>query len=226
MKKHYYYWTPYLLQKLGYIVFWPIYKFFVRLEVVGRENLEGLKLPVIIASNHTSELDATCFSLAFPMFSSVFPLYYVSNPKERYKTFGWRGYVYGGRFFNMLGAYSIHTGHKNYGVSIEDHIRLLMKGRNVFIFPEGKRTVDGNMNPPRGGLGYMVYITGSDVLPIAIDTFFNITWRDFFMRRRKVRLTILPPVKSKELLSTPSPKVDDFSGSSKKILDKIKDVLE
>ncbi len=225
MKKHYYYYTPFLLQKLGYIIFWPIYKFFVRLEIKGQENLEGLSSPIIIASNHTSEIDPTAFGLALPFFSKLFPLFYVSNPAERYKTFGWRGYIYGGRFFNMLGAYSIHTGYKNYGISLEDHLKLLVKGRTVFIFPEGKRSVDGSLNPPRGGIGYMVYITGVSVLPIAIDTFFGMTWKDFLLRRRKVVLTILPQIKAKDLINKQNPKAEDFQAASKVVLDKIGQVL-
>src|SRR6185369_10086479 len=100
--KRYNYYTPVLLQKIGYIVFFILYKVFLRIEIKGREHLKSIHGPIIIASNHTSELDPTVLPLVLSFFSAFYPLYFVANPVEKYKTFGWRSYIYGGKFFNML----------------------------------------------------------------------------------------------------------------------------
>ena len=223
--KRYHYLSPIILQKIGYIVFYIFHKLFVRIEFRGQENLKGLKKPIIFAGNHTSELDVTAMSLLFPFFSSFFPIYYVAATSEVFKTFGWRNYIYGGIFFNLLGGYCVYSGHKNYAISLEDHMRLLGNGNSLFIFPEGKRTLDGELSPARGGLGYMVHTTGVSVVPVAINTFYKITFWQYFTRKRKVVITILPVMKKEELITASNPTVEDFRASGQKVLDRIGRVL-
>lgn len=213
------------MQKIGYVIFFILYKIFLKVEIEGRENLKDLSGPIIIAANHTSELDPTAIPMVLPFFSSFYPIYFVTNKTEKYKTFGWRSYVYGGWFFNILGGYPVYSGHKNYAIALNDFILLLRKGRTVCIFPEGKRTRDGQLNPGRGGLGYLAYTTSATVVPVAIDTFFNISFWDFVFRRRKVIITICQPMLSNEVVSVINPKVQDFRDGSQKVLDKIREKL-
>lgn len=224
MRKFYYY-TPIFLQKVGFVVFFTLFKTFLRVEVKGREHLKDLKRPVILAANHTSELDVMASPLILGFFSYLYPIYYVSDSKEKFKSFGWRNYIYGGIFFNVLGGYSINSGHKNYAISLENHLELLKQKHTILIFPEGKRTLDGSLNPARGGLGYMVYDSKATVVPVAIDTFFNISWMDFLLRRRKVRMTILKPILGKDLIKTKNPSVEDYQNLSNEVLSKISNVL-
>ncbi len=221
----FYYYIPILLQKIGYVVFYPLHKFFVRLEVRGRENLLNIDGPIIIAANHTSELDTTLVHLALPFFSKFYPIYYITNPRDKYKTFGWRSYLYGGVFFNILGGYAVHSGHRNYAYALDSHIRLLRKRKTILIYPEGKRTLDGKMNPARGGLGYMVHTTGAVVIPLAINTFFNMSSGQYFFRRRKVVMTILPPMTQKDLIDIQNPNVEDYRNAGQKVLDRIGMIL-
>lgn len=225
MKRHFQYYKPIFLQKVGYIVFYLLHRTFVRIEVKGKENLLNVKGPVILASNHTSELDATTIPLALSFFSPLYPIYYVANPMDKYNNFGWRSYIYGTVFFNALGAYSVHSGYKDYAISLEDHIDLLEMGRTVFIFPEGKRTNDGKLSPGRGGLGYLVYKTRATVVPMAIDTFYDINWRKYFGFKRKVVLTVLPPINADEIATVLNPEVKDYQNTSQLVMDKIGEVL-
>ncbi len=224
MKKFHYY-IPIFLQKVGYILFSLIYKFFLRIEIRGKENLRSQRGPVIIAANHTSELDVTTASMLLPFFSPLLPIYFVSDPKEKFKTFGWRNYIYGGIFFNLLGGYAIHSGHKDYSISLADHLELLKKGRTVYIFPEGKRTLDGNLSPARGGLGFLTFQTKAAVVPVAINTFHGLSWKVFLLRKRKVVIHILKPVSVSEMFNTENPTVDDYRHASQYVMDKIKDSL-
>jgi 1-acyl-sn-glycerol-3-phosphate acyltransferase len=224
-KRRFKYYIPIIMQKIGYIVFYPLQKFFVHLEIVGRENLENIKGPIILAANHTSELDTVTIHMVFPFFSRFYPIYYITNPTDKYNTYGWRSYFYGEVLFQAFGGYAVHSGFKDYGISLEDHIELLERGHTIQIYPEGKMTKDGKLNPARGGLGYMVYKTGATVVPIAINTFYNMSWREYLFRKRKVTLTILKPLTENEIATALEPMVEDYRRTGQIVLDKINQVL-
>lgn len=225
--KGFQYYIIIVLQKVGYCLFFVLYKIFVKIKVVGRENLIGLDGPVILASNHTSELDATALPMVLPFFSRLNPIYFVINTKKEFeisKTFGWRSYFYSSGFLNLMGGYPINPGHKDYAVSLADHVKLLKKGKTVCIFPEGRRTLDGSFGQAHGGLGYLVSATKATVVPIAINTFFNISWQEFWSRRRKVTIKIGKPIKASEIIPTEIKihNVEDFRRASQTVLDRIK----
>lgn len=226
--KRYNYLLPILLQKIGYCIFFILYKIFVKIQILGRENLKNIDGPIILAPNHTSELDVTALPMVLPFLSSFSPIYFVTNKTEKYKTFGWRSYIYGGLFFSILGGYPVFSGHKNYAIALDNHIKLLRKKRTICIFPEGKRTKDGQFSEARGGLGYLVYVSGATVIPIAIDTFFNLSWIDFLTRKRKIQIKIGNPIKASEVMSPEirNPQVQDFRNGSQLVLDKVKLMME
>lgn len=219
----FYYCVPYVIQNLFFLTFLPFYKFFVKLEIKGAENLIGLNGPIIIAPNHTSELDPTVIPLIFPFLSFKLPIYSVIYPIEKYKTpeWRWRRFVYGKLFFNLLGGYSTYSGHKDYEISLENHIALLKRNRTLCIFPEGHCTEDGKLGPTRGGLGFLVYKTKAVVVPLVIDTFYGITIKDILLRRRKIVLTVLPPIVSETFNFNEQPTVSDFYNVGEVVLDKI-----
>jgi 1-acyl-sn-glycerol-3-phosphate acyltransferase len=223
--RSYHYIIPIVLQKIGTILSWILFSIFFRLEVRGREYLKDVKGPLILAANHTSELDVAVFALAMPFFSKALPLYYVANTAEKFKTFGWRSYFYGGVFFNMLGAYPIISGRHNYGISLQNHIYLLRKGKTVCIFPEGGRTQDGKLRPARGGIGYMTYITSTPVVPIAIDTFFGLDWKTFLFKRKKILITIGAPMLSADIIPEKNPNVEDFKRGAQRVVDRMGELM-
>lgn len=214
---------PIFLQKVAWIVFSIIYYPFLHLEIRGKENLKNLKGPVILAPNHTGEMDVTVVPLILPFISSFYPVYFLTNQKEKYKQskFGWRGYIYGGLFFDILGGSPVYSGYKDYATALENHVSLLKEGKTISIFPEGKITVDGNVGNARGGLGYLVHTTGATVVPIAINSFYHMTFKDFIMRKRKIVITVCKPMTKNEIITVENPVVEDFRAASKKVLDKI-----
>ncbi len=222
------YLIPIVMQKVGFAVFYILHKTFVRIKIEGRDNLAGLKgqgRPVIIAANHTSELDVTASPLVLGFISPLYPLYYITAPKDVFNSFGWRNYIYGGIFFNILGGYPIRSGFKDYETSLETFIDLLDQRQTVFIFPEGKRTQDGKIGNSRGGLGFLVYETGATVVPVAINTFFDMAWWKYFGFQRRVKITILKPVLAEELAVVDDPGVEDYRGATHKVMEKIAEVL-
>lgn len=224
--KKYYYFFPLVLQKIGYVISWIALNFFTRLEINGRENLKNLGKPLILASNHTSEFDPAIFALILPIFSRLFPLYYVAFSKEKYGQFGLRSFLYGGKLFNLFGAYPLNYGHKDYEISLENHINLLKLGRTVCIFPEGRITKNGNLSPAHGGVAYLSYISSADVMPISINTFYNLSFKDFILRKRKVVVNIGLSIKTKEIVPQENPTVEDFKMGGQKVVDEIGKLLE
>lgn len=222
------YYTPIFMQKVGFVVFFVLHKVFVRIKINGREKLLGLKAkgrPVILALNHTSELDVTASPLILGFISPLYPIYYVTAPREKFNSFGWRNYIYGGIFFNILGGYSIHSGFKDYQTSLETFIDLLDQRQTVLIFPEGKRSPDGTVQRARGGLGFLVYETNATVVPVAINTFHDMAWWKYFGFQRKVTISILDPILAEELIETENPVVDDYQRASHKVMEKMNHVL-
>lgn len=195
----------------------------MRLEIIGTENLKEIKGPIIIAPNHTSELDPTVIPLIFPFLSLKLPIYSVIYPIEKYKTkdWKWKRFIYGKLFFNLLGGYSTYSGHKDYEISLENHIGLLKLGRTVCIFPEGKCTTDGNLGRARGGLGFLAARTNSVIIPLVINTFYGITIRDLLFRRRKVVLTVLPPIYPGSLNVNINSSPIEFKNIGQMVLDQI-----
>ncbi|MCX6701696.1 MAG: lysophospholipid acyltransferase family protein [Candidatus Zambryskibacteria bacterium] len=226
MKKFYYY-IPLILQNLFFVTFFPLYKFFLKLEIKGQENLKDIKRPIILAPNHTSELDPTIIPLIFSPLSFLLPIYSVIYPIEKYKTpdFKWRRYIYGKLFFNILGGYSSYSGSKDYSKSLKDHIFILKQGKTVSIFPEGQMTLDGKIGKPRGGLGYLVYTTEAVIVPIAVDTLFNLKFKEFILRQRKVVITVLSPIYKKDIIDLTNPTAEDFRAVSQKVLDRIQEIM-
>lgn len=226
MKKFQYY-IPFIIQSSFFIFFLPIYKFFIHLEIKGKENLKDLTGPIIIAPNHTSELDPTVIPLITGFFSKQLPVYSVIYPIEKYNDpgFGWRRFIYKELFFEILGGYPTYSGHHDYEIALENHIGLLNQGKTVCIFPEGRCTTDGNLGPARGGLGYLAFKTNAVVVPLVIDTLYNMSFLEFIFRKRKVVLTVLKPMKREEIILTENQSVDDFKQGSQRVLDRVGEML-
>ena len=70
----------FVITSIFYALFWfplkLIFKFFMRVEIEGRENARNLKGPLIIIINHASWIDPFVVATAFSFNSKVFPIRY------------------------------------------------------------------------------------------------------------------------------------------------------
>ena len=219
-------WLIYFFQSVGYFFFLILMKIFVRLEVVGKEKIKKVKGPIILSPNHTSELDVMILPATLPFSSYRQPIYFVTNPDNKFKTnFGWRSLIYGELFFAILGGYPVRSGFKDYSIALDLHKKLLENNETVVIFPEGKRTRDGLLNPAHGGMGYLAHKTSSTVFPIAIDSFFNISLSQFFLFKRKVTITVCDPIPPRDFNFSQNPTVEEYHEAGEKVLGEIKKVI-
>lgn len=188
--------SPLILQKAIWHATRAVLFFFCRFEVRGLENLQDIiklrsylnnKKGLIFAANHSSELDAIVVPAALPFFSGLLPIFYVSRLRDFYKTSGWRQFFYGGFFFKLWGAHAAVSGSQNYEQSLAPHIRILERGGSVLIFPEGRKTRNGNIQTEaHGGVAYLASRTACPVIPVRIFGDFNMPFGDFFLRRRRI----------------------------------------
>src|SRR3989344_1929085 len=191
---------PFITQRLAWLPLRALFSLFGSLSVTGCENATSLKGPVIMASNHISELDPLLIVAALPFYSRHLPLYYVSREKGFYKP-NWRSAVYGGNFFKMMGAYPAYTGLNDYERALRHHVTLLKQGSSIGIFPMGGIQPHGTPLMAKGGVAYLAHAHQVPIVPVRIDGAENITLSDFLLRKRKLRVTFGNPMYPNELFA-------------------------
>ena len=203
--------SPLILQKLIWIPTRFSLKFFGNLRIDGLENLEGTKNNVIFACNHSSELDPFFVPASLPFFSRFSPVFYITREKNFYDESGWRQIFYGSTFFRMWGGYPAFVGLHDYEKALYQHIDLLKDGVNMCIFPEGKTTPTGKIQPAKGGVSYLSIRTDVPIIPVAISGTYKISLGDFLLRKRKMCVVFGKPIYPKELKSNIYSDTEDFS---------------
>jgi 1-acyl-sn-glycerol-3-phosphate acyltransferase len=142
-----YYWFCYhLIRLLGRVFF--------RLRVVHRDRMINHG-PVILASNHESYLDP-------PLVGSV---------ADRAIFFLTRKTLLAGPFFGwLLPKLNVIPVDQegNDRRALKALIRILKAGEGTLVFPEGERTLDGQLRPALPGLGFVIAKTLAPVVPMRI----------------------------------------------------------
>jgi 1-acyl-sn-glycerol-3-phosphate acyltransferase len=150
-------------------VAWMIASVMYRLKVVGRERIpvEG---PAVLVCNHVSFVDWLVIASAckrpirFVMYHGFF----------RAPLSGW--------FFRDAKAIPIAPAHESMSTmraAFDRIARELEDGELVCIFPEGKITADGELNPFKAGIEKIVQRTPVPVVPMALRGL----WGSFFSRK-------------------------------------------
>jgi 1-acyl-sn-glycerol-3-phosphate acyltransferase len=151
-------------------VCWIIVSLSYKVKTKGLENIPHVG-PVIIVANHVSYVDALVISAAVRR-----PLQFVMD-HNIFKTpgLGW--------IFRQMKAIPI-AGVKEDPAKMEEAFarmgKALADGDAVAVFPEGKLTATGEMNPFRPGIERIVSETGAPVVPIALRGL----WGSFFSRAK------------------------------------------
>ncbi|MEP6699118.1 MAG: lysophospholipid acyltransferase family protein [Verrucomicrobiota bacterium] len=142
-----YYWFCYnLIRCIGWLFF--------RFRVVHRERMINHG-PVILAANHQSYLDP-------PLAGSV---------SKRAIFFLARKTLLQGRFFGwLLPKLNVIPVDQegNDRSALKALIRILKAGQGTLVFPEGGRSLDGKLQPPLPGVGFVIAKTLAPVVPMRI----------------------------------------------------------
>jgi 1-acyl-sn-glycerol-3-phosphate acyltransferase len=158
------------------------FRLFNRVEVIHPERIpqEG---PVILASNHRSNWD--------PVFIGAMvrrPVYYLAKA-ELFK------YAFFTFFLTRLHAIPIKRGTMDRKALIRVS-SLLNAGQTLLIFPEGKRSLSGELGEFRPGAAMFAAKTGAALVPVAVRNTPRLFPSGF---RQKVTLVIGDPVLLTEL---------------------------
>ncbi|MEY2664421.1 MAG: 1-acyl-sn-glycerol-3-phosphate acyltransferase, 1-acyl-sn-glycerol-3-phosphate acyltransferase [Candidatus Parcubacteria bacterium] len=178
------------------------------MEFSGIENVKKLKTNAIFAANHANEFDPLIIVSCLPFFSRHLPLVFVSREREFYEKLGWKGKIYGGLFFKLMAALQVYTGLNDYEKALKHHIDALKCGRNVCIFPMGKKHLDEDIHQAKGGVSYLAASSSLPIVPVRITGIEYMKRGEFWGRRRKLVVTFGETVYFKELSGSDSANPD------------------
>jgi 1-acyl-sn-glycerol-3-phosphate acyltransferase len=225
----FFYWSPLVLQNAIWPIVRPLVRFFIHLDIRGGEYLATLdpkKQGTIFASSHSSELDSILVPASLPFLSPLLPMFYTSREWTFYQTSGWRKYFYGGLLFNFWGAHRLHSGKHDYEVSLATHIELLLHGKSLCMFPDGRRLPEDAVGAnAHGGAGFLSWRTGAVVIPVRITGIYHMSLSEFLTRKRTAKVVFGKPLLRSDLFpGVAQPSLADIKAGVEKVIASIKEL--
>ncbi len=165
-----------------YLLSWPATMLMARPEIRGRDKLRGVKGPLLIVSNHITQVDVGFLLPAFPlrirhrlavaMWGEL--LRDMRHPPESL------GFVK--RRLEQLSYYLVVALFNVFPLPQQSGYRESFafagdcadRGYSILVFPEGRRTPDGKMSPFRAGIGILARDLNLPVVPMRIDGLFEL----------------------------------------------------
>lgn len=144
--------------EIGYKIFFkirPIFKKFLRINVIGVENIP-LSGGCIIAANHRSHLDPPVLNIISPR-----PIIFLA--KKELFDIPILSFI-----IKKSGAIPVKRDKSDIS-TIKAAINLLKKGYVLGIFPEGTRAKPGEFRKPQLGIGYLIEKAKVPVIPVLIE---------------------------------------------------------
>ncbi len=138
---------------LGWMSFGCAFRTLFGLKIVGEEHLitEG---PVLVASNHESFLDP-------PLIGNLYKDEMVYLARKTLFTGSTRW------LYTKWNAIPVDQDRPDMG-SLKTIIRKLKEGHRVLVFPEGERTVTGELGEAAPGIGLVAVKSGAVIQPVRI----------------------------------------------------------
>lgn len=186
-----------------YLLLLPLTRWMSRARVTGRESLIAESGPLLFVSNHVAMVDQSVILAALP---SRFQTR-LAVAMEAEKLWAWRHPRKGtGLFARLIGLskYALVVALFNvfplpqksgFRKSFAFAGESMDRGYSVLVFPEGRRTPDGEMHKFMEGIGVLAKQLGVKVVPVRIDGLFELKQRrKYFARRDDVLVTIGEPL--------------------------------
>jgi len=169
-------WAPGLLRIVG-----------IQLQVKGGENLDWSR-PYVVISNHTSQLDIPVIFAALPM-----PVRFLAKKSLFYiPFFGWSLWL--AQFIPVD-----RSGARKARLSIERAASRIQKGPSLMVFPEGTRSLDGQLAAFKAGAFLMATRAGVPLLPVAIRGAFDLFPRSTLaVRKGRIEVIIGTPLETQQ----------------------------
>jgi long-chain acyl-CoA synthetase len=204
----------------------PIGRAFAWVKVEGLEHLDGLAGPVVFAANHQSHLDGPMvlwslpprwrYRVAIAMAKEFFKAHFFP---AQYGRKAWLtsslNYYLSTLFFNAFPLPQREAGTRQ---TLRYIGALFAEGYSLLIFPEGKRTQDGQLNPFRGGIGMIGARLDVPVIPVGIsglDKVLHQTWK--MAKPGPARIRFGAPLRLQG---------DDYAALAKQVEDAVRDLVQ
>ncbi len=169
-------------------------------EVIGRDKIieQG---PAILAANHQSYLDPPMVGMACRR-----EIYYLARKSLfRNRYFGW--------ILRNVNALPVDLSQGDLS-AIRTIIKLLKEGHRAAIFPEGTRSLTGEIQSARPGIGMVVAKTMVPVVPIRLFGTFQAWSKGGEVRPHRVTLVVGNPIFFQE---------EDFPSQTREVYQSIAD---
>jgi len=186
-----------------YLLAWPATHLMAHPRVIGRENLRGVKGPVLVISNHVIYLDVGFVLAALPMrlrrrLAVAMGGEHLAEMRRPPGEWSFpRRWLNRMNYFLVVTLFNVFPLPKKSGFreSFRFAGDLADRGWNILVFPEGDLTPDGKLQPFRGGIGLLAGNLKIPVVPIRIDGAYEIREaHSKFNRPGRIRVHIGKPV--------------------------------
>jgi 1-acyl-sn-glycerol-3-phosphate acyltransferase len=170
-----------MIYRLVWLLVRMVLRLFLRLRVEGAENVPD-RGPVILASNHISNLDPPVVGVsiwrpgAFMAKEELF-----QNP-----LIAW--------FITRLNAFPVKRGTAD-RAALKRSLELLEQGWALAMFPEGTRSETGELKEPEMGVGMIAYRSAAPVVPAYIEGTNRVLPKGGGVRLARVSITYGKPVR-------------------------------
>jgi long-chain acyl-CoA synthetase len=189
---------------LFYFFVLPLTWLMCRVRVEGADRLDGSHAPLVFVSNHITMADHALILSALPRrFRRRMA---IAMEGEILRDFRYppaemsalararmvAQYVLIVTLFNVFPLPKKSGFRRSFAFAGE----AMDSGHSILVFPEGKRTDDGQMNPFMAGTGLLVADLHAPVVPVRIEGLFELKRRrQYFARRGQVSVTFGEPVR-------------------------------
>jgi long-chain acyl-CoA synthetase len=186
----------FLMRPAMFMLGWP--------RIEGRENLQGWNGPLLVVCNHIDDVDPGFVQSALPArLRNRIATATGGEALEALRTPA-PGRSFVGRIYDrvqwVLGVSLLNLfplpREAGFRKSFAYAGRAVDRGYSVLVFPEGRHTVDGKMNPFRAGIGLLANNLGIPVLPMRIHGLYELKQAGKkFAAPGKIRVCIGKPIR-------------------------------
>jgi long-chain acyl-CoA synthetase len=183
----------------------PITLAMCRVRVQGTEQLAKVRGPALFISNHITDVDAALIMSALPtrwrsQLAIAMSGEILRNWRYPPESTGWFSrlrlklqYALAAALFNVF-SLPMQSGFRR---SFAYAGQAMDRGWSILIFPEGRETKDGQMQPFMAGTGLLAAQLNAPVVPIKLNGLFELKQqRQFFARPGTVTVTFGEPIES------------------------------
>jgi len=175
-----------------HVFFLPLTLIMCRVRTVGVERFAKVKPPVLLISNHVTDVDAALILSALPWaWRYRIAIAMAGEILREWRMNAKVQYALGAALFNVFSL----PRQSGFRQSFEYAGEAVDRGFSILIFPEGTETRDGRIQPFKAGIGLLASELNVPVVPIMLRGLFEVKKRrQRFVKPGTVSITFGEPI--------------------------------